>query len=344
MSDRMASDLDGLTPEQAAARLLLEVDETDPVQAAHLDAWLDQDPAHRQAWLDAQDVWASFDGADQHRPLDLPRRRAKALKPARMIPWAAAACVVAALGLTAVVAPWRRDVEAPPSAQRATYEAVDRQRLLNLPDGTRTVLAPGSALELVYVGDERRARLERGRAYFDVAHDASRPFVVEAGGRLVTALGTRFDVASDAQGLRVILLEGSVRVVASDGDRSSAVVLRPGEELVFARGRSQLVRRADEAAAEHWREMRVAFDDKPLSDVVAEMNRYSVLQLVIEDPRVASLRITGRFRVGDNVRFARGLARLYPIRPVQDGPARLKLAPIGSGSKLSSPDEPDAKR
>lgn len=328
MSDRMPDDLDGLTPQQAAARLLLEVDEADPVQAARLDAWLDQDPAHRQAWLDAQDVWDSFEAADEHRPLDLPRRRAKALKATRSpVPWmAAAACVAGALALGVALTPWRRAAEAPRTVQHVAYAATDRQRLLTLPDGSKAVLAAGGALDLAYAGDERRARLARGRVYFDVVHDVSRPFVVEAGGRQITVLGTRFDVASDAAGLSVTLLEGSVRVAAPGGD---PVVLRPGQTLVVAPGRS-LVRQADEAAAERWRETRVVFDDKPLSEVVAEMNRYAVLQLVIEDPQVASLRITGQFRVGDNARFARGLAKLYPVRAVADGPARLKLVGVSS--------------
>ncbi|WP_184717648.1 FecR domain-containing protein [Caulobacter sp.] len=337
MSDRMPSDLDGLTPDQVAARLLLQVDEADPVQAARLDAWLDQDPAHRQAWLDAQAVWASFDAADAHRPLDLPRRRAKALKAGRApVQWiAAAACVAMALGV--VLTPWRRATEAPAPVQHVIYEATGQQRLLTLPDGSKAVLAAGGALDLAYAGDARRARLIRGRAYFDVAHDGSRPFVVEAGGRLITVLGTRFDVASDAEGLSVTLLEGSVRVAAPGGD---PVVLRPGQALVVAHGRTQ-VRQADEAATERWRETRAVFDDKPLSEAIVEMNRYSVLQLVIDDPQVAALRITGQFRVGDNARFARGLARLYPLRAVPDGPARLKLV---SGRPLSSPDGSGARR
>ncbi len=342
MSDRMPGDLDGLTPEQAAARLLLETDEADPVQAARLDAWLDQDPAHRQAWLDAQDVWASFDAADAHRPLDVPRRRARALRAGRSsVPWmAAAACVAAALALGLVLTPWRRATEAPAAVQHVVYEAAGQQRLLTLPDGSKAVLGAGGTLDLTYAGGERRARLAHGRAYFDVAHDGSRPFVVEAGGRLITVLGTRFDVASDAEGLSVTLLEGSVRVTASGGD---PVVLRPGEALVVAQGRTQ-VRQADEAATERWRETRVVFDDKPLSEVIVEMNRYAVLQLVIDDPQVAALRITGQFRVGDNARFARGLVRLYPLRAVPDGPARLKLVGVRSGRSLSSPDGPGAKR
>lgn len=329
MTDRMLSDLAGLPPDQAAARLLVEIDEADPVQAARLDAWLDQDPVHREAWLNAQEVLASFDFADEHRPLDLPRRRAKALRgPRSVTPWlAAAACAVAAVGLAVTLAPWKAEQAAPATAvQTIDFETADQQRLFPMPDGSKATLAPGSALDLAYTAGERRARLVRGQAYFDVAHDAARPFVVEAEGRLVTALGTRFDVRSDSEGLRVTLLEGSVRVdVPGASPAQAAVVLRPGQELLVAPGKPEVVRQADTASAETWREARLVFDDKPLSEVVAQLNRYAVLQLVIDDPRVAALRITGQFRAGDNARFARGLAKLYPVRAVPDGPGRLKL-------------------
>lgn len=333
MTDRMPNDLQGdlqgLTPDEAAARLLVEIDEADPVHAARLDAWLDQDPARREAWLNAQDVLASFDHADEHRPLDLPRRRAKALRgPRPVVPWLlAAACAVAAVGLAVTLAPWKAEKPMSPAAtQRIDFETVSQRRLFALPDGSKATLAPGSALDLAYTRSERRARLVRGQAYFDVAHDAARPFVVEAEGRMITALGTRFDVRSDSQGLRVTLLEGSVRIdTPGASPAQSAVVLRPGEELLVAQGRPEVVRRADTVSAETWREIRVVFDDKPLGEVIVELNRYAVLQLVIDDPRVAALRITGQFRTGDNARFARGLARLYPVRGVPDGPGRLKL-------------------
>lgn len=327
MTDRMLSDQ---TPDEAAARLLVAIDEADPAQAARLDAWLDQDPAHREAWLNAQDVLASFDLADEHPPLDLPRRRAKALRgPRPVAPWlAAAACAVAAIGLAVTLAPWKADPIAapPPTVQSIDFETTGQQRLFPMPDGSKATLAPASALDLAYTAGERRARLVRGQAYFDVAHDATRPFVVEAEGRLVTALGTRFDVRSDSEGLRVTLLEGSVRVdTPGASPAQAAVVLRPGQELLVAPGKPEVVRQADTARSEAWRETRLVFDDKPLGEVVAELNRYAVLQLVIDDPRVAALRITGQFRAGDNARFARGLARLYPIRAVPDGPGRLKL-------------------
>lgn len=324
---RMHDDLAGLSPDQAAARLLLEINEADPVQAARLDAWLDRAPAHREAWLRAQALWDSFDGADDHRPLDLPRRRARTLRGRSVAPWAlAAACLAAAAGLVWVLEPWRPVVKPPPSVQSYAFEAADRIRLIDLPDGSKASLAAHSALTLTYAPSERRLRLVRGHVFFDVAHQAARPFVVEAGGRRITALGTRFDVRSDAEGLQVTLLEGRVRVDSPSLDGPQAAVeLRPGEELVAAPGRAPTVGQADAAKAEAWRQTRLVFEDRPLREVIAELNRYAVLQLVIDDPRVAALRITGQFRTGDNARFARNLSRLHPVRAVPDGPDRLKL-------------------
>lgn len=329
---RMRSELDDLTPEQAAARFLLEVDEADPVQAQRLDAWLDRDPAHREAWLRAQAVWSSFDDADEHRELDLPRRRARAARPSRSLaPWLlAAASVVGAVGLGVMVlqrggAP-ANSVSPPAAVQIADFETTSQRRLVDLPDGSKATLAPGSALDLEFSNDERRMRLVRGRAYFDVAHDAKRPFVVEAEDRLVTALGTRFDVRSDSEGLGIALLEGRVQVeLRGSSPAQAAVVLRPGQELVVGADRREVVRVAEVTQLEAWRDTRIAFDDRPLGEVVAQLNRYSVQQMVIVDPSVAALRVSGQFRAGDPQRFARGLARIYPVRAVQDGPVRIKL-------------------
>lgn len=207
------------------------------------------------------------------------------------------------------------------------FVAGDQTLTVDLPDGSKASLAPGAALDLAYDHGGRAMRLVRGRAFFDVVPDRERPFTVEAGDRRITALGTRFDVRLDEGPLRVTLVEGQVSVArtvdAADGP-GRPVLLKAGERLTAAQGRD-VVAPADAAEASAWRETSITFEDRPLSEVVAELNRHSAAKLVIEDPKVAALRVTGRFRTGDPQRFLRTLAQVLPVRGEAAGPGRYRI-------------------
>lgn len=322
-----------LPRDEAAALLWLNIDESDPAQAAVLDAWLDEDPDNRAAWLRAQEIWSGFDAAGDEATLRVLRRRAaKTSRPLSSRWMAAAAVFVVAIGLGLWLA--ERPVPALPSpvvVASAVFGEPDlvtaaETKTFDLPDGSKASLAPGSALDLAYDHGGRAMRLVKGRAFFDVVPDRARPFTVEAGGRRITALGTRFDVRLDDGPLRVTLVEGQVSVArtidATDGP-GRPVVLAAGEQLTAAPGRD-VVAPAD-AAASAWRETSITFEDKPLSEVVAELNRHSATKLVVDDPKVAALRVTGRFRTGDPQRFLRTLAQVLPVRGEAAGPGRYRI-------------------
>ncbi|PVM81069.1 FecR family protein [Caulobacter radicis] len=324
-----------LPREEAAALLWLNIDESDPAQAAVLDTWLDKDPENRAAWLRAQAIWSGFDQAGDEATLRVLRRRAaKASRPSPSSRWMAAAAVfVAAIGLGLWLAERPAPALPPPVVQAtAVFGEPDlvtaaEAKTFDLPDGSKASLAPGSALDLAYDHGGRAMRLVRGRAFFDVVPDRARPFTVEAGGRRITALGTRFDVRLDEGPLRVTLVEGQVSVArtidATDGP-GRPVVLAAGEQLTAAPGRD-VVAPAEAASAAAWRESSITFEDRPLSEIVAELNRHSATKLVIDDPKVAALRVTGRFRTGDPQRFLRTLAQVLPVRGEAAGPGRYRI-------------------
>jgi transmembrane sensor len=323
-----------LPRDEAAALLWLNIDESDPAQAAVLDAWLDTAPENRAAWLRAQAIWSGFDQGDDDAAIRVLRRRARRAERPLSTRWMAAAAVfVVAIGLGLWLA--ERPARQPPppvpqaSAMFGEPDLVADGRMLtfDLPDGSKASLALGSALDLAYGHDGRAMRLLRGRAFFDVVPDRERPFTVEAGGRRITALGTRFDVRLDDGPLRVTLVEGHVSVArtvdATDGP-GRPVLLAAGQQLTAAHGRDVVApRNGDEASA--WRETSITFEDRPLSEVVAELNRHSAAKLVIEDPKVAALRVTGRFRTGDPQRFLRTLAQVLPVRGEASGPGRYRI-------------------
>jgi transmembrane sensor len=189
-----------------------------------------------------------------------------------------------------------------------------------LADGSRLRLSSATTLRVTLDKVRREVEVRTGEALFEVAKDPGRPFVVRAGGHQVRALGTVFTVRrlpSAPDALAVTLLEGRVEVgpVHPTAASPSPVVLQPGQrlELTGAKATPRLDRPpVDHATA--WTREEVALDDVSLSEAIAEMNRYSRRQIVLQrDPRLAPLRLSGVYRAGDNEGFARAVAALHGL-------------------------------
>ncbi|MBO9516374.1 MAG: FecR domain-containing protein, partial [Variovorax sp.] len=203
----------------------------------------------------------------------------------------------------------------PTDVETVRYIAQREVREITLPDGSTMTLDAQSVALARFGNDTRSLELERGRALFSVRHDPSRPFAVDAGSRRVIALGTEFEVDRAPSRLTVTLFKG--RVAIEPVANGATVTLAPGERFVEANGRPVVQRFAAGIAPGSWREGLLEFDDRPLADAVAEANRYSAEQLVVRDPAVGAMRISGQFRAGDAERFARTLAEIYPLRMVR---------------------------
>ncbi len=313
---------------------------------AAFDQWLAEADAHRRAMARAEQAWAVFDVPDDEGFLESMRRSALAVDraPSLMrLRALAAACVMAVMlaGMAWLGTGGRIVLEAhrntPSTVQvagtehdplmrrgAADFTTVRGQRAdVTLPDGTLMTLDTDSALDVAFERDRRVVYLLKGRAYFDVAHNPARPFVVEADDRQVTAIGTQFDVRLDPSSLQVLLISGRVhvdhnRVMAGDAKWERDVDLRPGDRLTVTLGKAMSIDRvADTTTETLWRRGLVQFDEAPLSEAVTELNRYATEPLVIRDPAVSDLRISGVFRTGDPARFARLLSDLLPVQVIQ---------------------------
>ena len=223
---------------------------------------------------------------------------------------------------------------------------IGEQRIVNLDDGSRIHLNSATTIDVDIGPTARRLRLESGEAFFDVAKDPTRPFIVTAGDRVVTALGTSFVIRRDPKRLAVTLVEGRVAVSAHVDDAAAAslksgtssesdhrpvlsehdarnagdvLILEPGERVTFAEGGSAIidVPRSDATAA--WRRGEVVLNDTPLSDAVVEMNRYQRQQLVLEGDDVGKLPISGIYRAGNNEDFANAVAVVYDLEVIRAG-------------------------
>ncbi len=228
-------------------------------------------------------------------------------------------------------------------AERASAEAagpetyataVGERSTIMLADGSQIMLNTDTRLQVSYSDAERRIELQQGQALFDVAKNPDRPFIVKAGGREVTALGTAFDVRAEAETLRVTLIEGSVSV--EDAGIEPAVVpetptrLKPGEQFVAEGGAVPEVRIAQIDHVTSWREGKLIFSDEPLSQAVAEVNRYSARKIVLADAELGDLRVSGVFRTGRTDNFVQAVSTYFPVQADEAAPGEILLRPSGA--------------
>jgi transmembrane sensor len=218
--------------------------------------------------------------------------------------------------------PERRGTTAPPAPRRIAT-AVGESRSVALDDGTIVTADTNTVLEFAYTTHRREVRLLSGQAFFDVAKDESRPFAVTGAGHRVTAVGTRFNVRVVDRRLRVALVEGRVivdPVQPMGAARFLPVLARtsltPGDELFATPGAEPVVLAADLDQVTSWRRDQIIVRDQTVADAVAELNRYSQFQIVVEDPRVAGLRISGVFGTRRPGNFAAAIAAAYPVDAV----------------------------
>jgi transmembrane sensor len=290
--------------------------------------WLNSDPSHSAAWTSLGRVWERVETVrDDPRILEI-RERARQSAARHPTHWhwrlggALAASLVGAFLIWRAIPradiPLAHEPRPPPTALssepataliRDASTEVGERSLVLLPDGSKLTLNTSSAIHADFTGRERRVTLLRGEAFFDVAKDPTRPFVVAARSRNVIAVGTAFDVNLQAHQVRVNLVEGKVRIERAAGrvQPAAAVMLEAGFALVAPEAGSDQVERFDTARTTSWRSGRLIFDGQNLADVVAEMNRYSREKIEIADPALESRKVSGVFESTGGAGFASAL-------------------------------------
>ena len=181
---------------------------------------------------------------------------------------------------------------------------------------------------------QRRVRLVSGQAWFQVAHNTARPFVVDAGDRRITALGTAFDVrlGRDERTVQITLAEGRLAVEAIQSRlvrliraAPPASVLIPGDSLVVSDAKPVLSREADVAKISSWRQGHLIFEGDTLEKAVEEVNRYSSMQIVVAEPSLANLPVSGVFQAGHSRSFIETVTGHYPISAAEQPDGRVVL-------------------
>ncbi len=339
-----------------------------PIDRAELDVWLHEDPGHAAAYKAIERMWdntrkmaadprilkfryealAAVAPPDTRGAVKSFSSRLRVIgavvgaRPSRLL--ATASVIAIAVGVALLAQPLLREhgsVEKPTLASQKPdagifATVVGERSTVALSDGSSVVLDTQSRIDVAYSPEQRHVRLVSGQAWFQVAHNPARPFVVDAADRRITALGTAFDVrlGSPEKSVQVTLIEGRVAVEAIQSPLARLVqsaqtrsVLIPGDSLTVSHARPILSHRADVAKISGWRQGQVIFEGDTLEAAVAEMNRYSHCQIVLGDTALAKLPVSGVFQAGHSRSFIETVTGYYPIAASEQTDGSVLLAP-----------------
>lgn len=277
--------------------------------------WMNASAENRQAYAEAETLWENLRGLDGTAGRQLTEARAyllyKRRRPA-LYRLTAAAAVLLVAGLT-----WHIDPLSYLDDQ--TYRTAQGQiRTIALADGSQLELDTASEARVHYSRREREIRLVRGRAAFTVIHGDPRPFEVFAGQVKIRDIGTQFDVRHGADGVAVAVLDGEVEVAGKSDD--TAVALRRGQRIGYAPdGAAGSVQVIDTDSYSAWREGKLVFRARPLSEVLAELGRYQPVRLTVTTPKVLDTQVSGVFPVDDLSQAMQTIAATLPVRIVRTG-------------------------
>lgn len=315
--------------EDRAIDWLIRRDEPDwsQEQQAELDAWLEASMAHKAAYWRADQGWRE---AGRIRSLGLNHAAADRCR-ARTNWWmGAVAASFAAMIVGAGALSLAPDLFYGPTTEvRQVFfdTPVGGHRLVGLEDGSKVELNTKTTVRTAFSNAKREVWLDRGEAYFEIAHRDGQPFMVHAGRQTVTVLGTKFSVRRDRDRVTVNVLDGRVRVDDGKGDLSPAAIITAGD-TVISRGPSILIAPKSEErvkGALAWRGGMLIFNQSPLGEVASEFNRYNRTQLRVVDSAAAQIPIGGTFQASNVDAFVRLLRDAYNLR-IQQNDNRVEIS------------------
>lgn len=267
-------------------------------------AWLAQSPEHVQAYKDAEQLWRDIglcslplaeqvelsSGLNAEPEVEHPQPQPRAAIRNRF------AALAASLALIASTAVWWFEQDTQVATTRYVSHTA-QTRTITLEDNSKVVLSADSSLTVSFNQHARSLNLLRGRAYFDVSPDPSRPFVVRAGNATATAVGTAFDVNSDDEGVTVSVTHGIVDVKSyANAQSEPQLALRKINAGQMVRADKQgVISNAtafdiDDVLA--WRSGRLVYQGEKLSVITAEINRYRTKKIRLLDKTLRDKRIT----------------------------------------------------
>ena len=269
-----------------------------------LELWLASDPLHRFEYDRLADVWSTLDA------LPDPRSRRTTVAPSfisrRMFlggtALAAVGGIIAVTGLPDFIA-------------SDHYTGTSEVKTMTLADGSVVELDAASAMSLEFTPSKRQILLQRGRAFFKVAKDTERPFIVSAADGNTTALGTEFVVHVTSEDVTIAVQESAVLVATSTGGVPARI--DAGETISYGpQGLGAIVRTALESETA-WRRGKLIFEDQPLGRVIADVNRYRSGTIRITDKSLLNLRVSGIFDIKNPDGVLDAITQTLPVQRIE---------------------------
>jgi transmembrane sensor len=219
---------------------------------------------------------------------------------------------------------WNVTKQDPLHGTYAFHTAPGERQTITLAEGSKVSLDADSVLNVTLTPERRSLALVRGEAFFDVARDPARPFVVSAGGTQVQAIGTAFNIRMSEDRTIVAVTEGRVEVtptsktelaVAMGGsDIHVAHQISAGQAVSYSRnGHIDALPAADATIAAAWREGRRQYLGEPLRDVLADVGRYTGRRIELAEGPVGDLKFTGTLRLENSDAWLKGLSVALPV-------------------------------
>ena len=300
-----------------------QVTQSDRLQ---FEEWRAENPANSESYAEHEDLWRAIGAlainSEARAILLQPKSRAFFMRRRALLAGAAA---IAAASADLWVLP--RFLVKTDVFQSAKGE----RRNIVLDDGSSLALNTESRVRTRFLRAERCLMLEQGQCFVQVAKNPERPFRVFVGNHEVRALGTAFDVYRNGETTQVTLEEGSVGIYddvglspevpiyekllgPSLGSQEASAILTAGKRATITAAKSIKVEDVDLKHAEAWRHGRLIFDDTSLDMAVRDVNRYVNHPVVLGDPSLAGLKISGVFKTGHLDQFAQTLTESFGLR------------------------------
>lgn len=340
------------------------------VERHELDAWLRSEPRHVAAFLELARAWDKLEELGALSGLvELPPSSNTRVLRTKRFGAMAGVFAVALLGVIlamnyrstgvrpasngpASAASPERDPSGEASGSTMYSTGTGEQRRVTLSDGSVVSLNTRSTLSVSFDERHRRVSLQGGEASFEVAHDTSRPFIVEAAGKTIRAVGTIFTVrAKSKNSVSVIVSEGRVAVsttvsgspvdsIGTSANSRPTRLLEAGDRLELIGSQMQFERLSltdlDDALA--WQNGMIVFQGDPLVDALGEVSRYSDARFELADESIGEMRVAGVFQIKDVDGFVESLRANLGIgtKPLSDG--TLSLYRLDGESRAASTD------
>ncbi len=316
MTAAPAKPTDAVLEAAADWRLRMDAPGWTPADEAALEAWLAADPMHEEAFDRTGQVWEFFDEHAASPEMMRARRDAidraqrHAAGPGWLLrmprPAKIAAGIAAAIVLGAGIYPLvdGKDVYRTGFGER---------RVVTLEDGSKLSLDGQTRIVVRYTKAGRDLKLLSGQARFDVASDPLRPFKVAARDQTVVATGTAFNIDVSAPVVCVTLIEGHAVVLDRDAIKAKPVELHSGQQLLAPENARPVIETANLTEATAWQQGKIIFDDEPLTEAVARVNRYSKRQVTVSGEAARAQHVSGVFDAGDVDAFVEAVTYYLPV-------------------------------